>query len=108
MSTGLNVRGLVASYGKVEVVHGVDLAVGAGEVLGILGRNGAGKSTTILALAGFLGDVEGEITLDRTKPDGTPQKLLDVGRLNALGWSAKISLESGLAAAYGAYLDSVS
>ncbi|HRU63188.1 MAG TPA: GDP-L-fucose synthase, partial [Paludibacteraceae bacterium] len=39
---------------------------------------------------------EGEIQWDTTKPDGTPRKLLDVTRLNSLGWKPKISLEEGI------------
>jgi nucleoside-diphosphate-sugar epimerase len=39
---------------------------------------------------------EGEILLDTSKPDGTPRKLLDVSRLNALGWKASIELNQGL------------
>jgi branched-chain amino acid transport system ATP-binding protein len=58
----VEVRGLVAGYGKVEVVHGVDLHVDAGEVVALLGANGAGKTTTLLTISGVLprlgGDVE--------------------------------------------------
>ncbi|HYC48842.1 MAG TPA: GDP-L-fucose synthase [Burkholderiales bacterium] len=43
---------------------------------------------------------EGEIVWDATKPDGTPRKLLDVSRLNALGWSARTPLEDGIRMAY--------
>lgn len=43
---------------------------------------------------------EGEIVHDLTKPDGTPRKLMDVSKLHATGWEAKISLENGIAAVY--------
>ncbi|OGW46952.1 MAG: GDP-fucose synthetase [Nitrospirae bacterium GWC2_57_9] len=43
---------------------------------------------------------EGEIINDRTKPDGTPKKLLDVSKINALGWTAKTSLEEGIKKTY--------
>lgn len=43
---------------------------------------------------------EGRLTFDSSKPDGTPRKLLDVSRMKALGWQARISLETGLAEAY--------
>ncbi len=47
----------------MPVVHGVDLTVGAGEVVALLGLNGAGKTTTMLALAGVLGRMGGEVTV---------------------------------------------
>ena len=47
----------------------------------------------------------GELRFDSSKPDGTPRKLLDVGRLTALGWQARIGLEEGLAATYRWYLE---
>ena len=50
----LAVNGLVAAYGKAEVLHGVTFHVGRGEFVSILGRNGAGKSTTVCALSGLL------------------------------------------------------
>jgi branched-chain amino acid transport system ATP-binding protein len=48
----LQVRGLDAWYGKSQVLRGVDLHVGRGEIVGILGRNGAGRSTTLKAIMG--------------------------------------------------------
>jgi branched-chain amino acid transport system ATP-binding protein len=50
----LRATGLVAGYGDLAVVHGVDIEVGAGEIVALLGPNGAGKSTTLLTLAGDL------------------------------------------------------
>ena len=50
----LDVRGLTVGYGDVPVVHGIDLRVGAGELVALLGPNGAGKTTTMLALGGVL------------------------------------------------------
>lgn len=49
----LTVRGLQAWYGKSHVLHGVDLRVGKGEIVGLLGRNGAGRSTTAKAIMGL-------------------------------------------------------
>ncbi len=69
---------------------------------------GVGKDITILGLAQLIAEVvgyEGSIELDRTKPDGTPRKLLDVSRLRELGWEAKISLREGLESTYKWYLD---
>ena len=56
----LRVRDLHAWYGPSHVLHGVDLEVGAGEVVALLGRNGSGRSTTARALMGLV-DCEGEI-----------------------------------------------
>ena len=54
MSALLEVRGLEAAYGASQVLFGVDLAVGAGEVVTLLGRNGMGKTTTVRAIMGLL------------------------------------------------------
>ncbi|MBK1678905.1 GDP-L-fucose synthase [Rhodocyclus tenuis] len=55
---------------------------------------------TIMAVVGF----DGEIVLDSSKPDGTPRKLLDVGRLASLGWTAQIGFREGIASTYEAFL----
>jgi len=47
---------------------------------------------------------EGEIVFDASKPDGTPRKLLDVSRLHALGWRARIGLEDGVRQTYEWFL----
>ena len=46
----------------------------------------------------------GRISWDASKPDGTPRKLLDVTRLSALGWKAKIGLREGIASTYQSFL----
>jgi branched-chain amino acid transport system ATP-binding protein len=56
-------HGLAAGYGRRPVVHDIDLYVERGEILAILGANGAGKSTTLLALAGALPTLAGEVRL---------------------------------------------
>ena len=64
---------------------------------------GVGKDISILELAELIKNIvgfEGEIVNDLSKPDGTPRKLLDVGRLNDLGWKAQISLEEGIKDTY--------
>ncbi|MDQ6727784.1 MAG: ATP-binding cassette domain-containing protein, partial [Actinomycetota bacterium] len=60
-ATLLRCAGLVAGYAGVPVVRGIDLSVGAGEVVALLGLNGAGKSTTVSAVAGLLPRMGGEV-----------------------------------------------
>lgn len=70
---------------------------------------GAGTDVTIRELAELVCQTVGfggELRFDASKPDGTPRKLTDVSRLTHLGWSAKIGLREGLAAAYKAFLGS--
>jgi branched-chain amino acid transport system ATP-binding protein len=54
MTAMLEVRGLHAFYGQSHVLHGVDLDVGPGEIVSLLGRNGAGRSSTLKAIMGML------------------------------------------------------
>jgi GDP-L-fucose synthase len=64
---------------------------------------GVGTDITIRELAELIGTIigyQGELVFDTTKPDGTPRKLLDVGRLRALGWRASTALETGLRTTY--------
>jgi len=60
----LEVKGLNAAYGRAHILFDVDLRVSPGEVVVLLGRNGAGKSTTLKALVGLVRPLSGEITLD--------------------------------------------
>ncbi len=60
----LELREMRISYGGVEVVHGVDLKVGAGEVLGMIGPNGAGKTSILRAISGLVRPVAGAVVFD--------------------------------------------
>jgi branched-chain amino acid transport system ATP-binding protein len=64
MDTVLQITGLSAGYAGQPVVHGIDIEVGAGEVVSLLGANGAGKSTTLLTTAGELPLMSGEVRFD--------------------------------------------
>jgi len=81
---------LMKNYSGDELVN-----IGTGEDITI-----AEFARVVAATVGYIG----EISYDRSKPDGTPQKLLDVGRLARLGWRARTSLEDGIKLAYRAYL----
>lgn len=68
---------------------------------------GSGKEVTIKELAELVKKVvgfEGEIKLDSSKPDGTMRKLLEVSKMNALGWKYKTELEDGLKIAYNDFI----
>ena len=69
---------------------------------------GVGRDLTIAELAHLVRDVvgfSGDILFDSTKPDGTPQKLLDISKLSALGWRPAVALEDGLTRTYRWYCD---
>ena len=79
---------LLMNYNEKQFVN-----VGTGKDLSI-------KDLALLvkAIVGF----EGELHFDSSKPDGTPRKLMDVTKINQLGWEAKISLEEGIQSVYEA------
>jgi GDP-L-fucose synthase len=71
---------------------------------------GCGQDLTIRELAAAIARVvgwNGAFEFDETKPDGTPRKLLDVSRLAALGWRARIDLDDGIASTYRWFLDNI-
>jgi len=71
---------------------------------------GFGSDITIQELAVAVGKTvcyQGAIDFDTSKPDGSPRKLMDSGRLNALGWQSQVGLDAGLAAAYQDFLKTV-
>jgi GDP-L-fucose synthase len=100
-----------------EFLHSDDLAdacvfimqrLGAREI-GEFVNIGWGKDLTIRELAETIRDIvgfTGELAFDTSKPDGTPRKLMDVSKLAALGWTARIGLREGIALAYDDYLNS--
>ncbi len=74
-----------------------------GEIVNI----GSGEEVSIKHLAMMVKEAvgyEGEIKFDTSKPDGTPRKLLDCGKLHGLGWKHKIPMKDGLALAYQDFL----
>ena len=67
---------------------------------------GCGTDVTVRELAELIREVvgfQGQLAFDHTKPDGTPRKLLDVSRIDQLGWRASISLQEGLKSLYADY-----
>jgi len=69
---------------------------------------GTGEDLTILELANLIKNIvgyKGRITHDLSKPDGTPRKVMDVSKLNNLGWKASTSLESGIKKVYDWFLE---
>lgn len=68
---------------------------------------GVGEDIAIKDLASLIGRItgyDGEIIFDTHKPDGTPRKLMDVSKLNSLGWKPQIKLEEGIASVYKDYV----
>ena len=81
---------LMKTYSEMDLVN-----IGTGEDVTI-----AEFARLVAATVGY----QGSISYDTSRPDGTPRKLLDVGRLAGLGWRARTSLQDGLRLAYQAYL----
>lgn len=63
---------IVSGYGEIEILHGVSLSVGAGEVVAIIGPNGCGKSTLMKTIFGLLEPTKGTITFNDTDISGMP------------------------------------
>ena len=71
---------------------------------------GTGVDLSILELAELVAKItgyEGQILTDPSKPDGTPRKLMDVSKLNGMGWKAKIGLEEGIRSVYDSWREKV-
>src|SRR3954464_14206565 len=74
------VEDLHTYYGKSHILHGVSLTVGRGEVVGLLGRNGVGKSTTLKTIMGLVSPRQGKVTLGGQPVTGMPaHKLAKLG-----------------------------
>ncbi|MFH9228883.1 ABC transporter ATP-binding protein [Streptomyces lydicus] len=78
--TAVTFRGVTRSYGAVRAVQGLDLDIAAGETVALLGRNGAGKSTTLSMLLGLLPPSTGTVQLF----GGTPESAVRAGRVGAM------------------------
>lgn len=72
----LSIRGLRASYGKVEALRGVDLEVGAGELVALIGSNGAGKTTTLKAILNLIPRAAGRIEFRGEPTEQVPPHVL--------------------------------
>ncbi|WP_422314473.1 GDP-L-fucose synthase family protein [Prosthecobacter sp.] len=96
-----------------EFLHADDLADACAFLLQLenppdLVNVGCGTDVTIRELVEMVAEVvgyKGRIVWDKSKPDGTPRKLLDTTRLNQLGWQPRISLRDGLAQTYASFLE---
>ena len=76
----LYIKDLKVSYGGIEAIKGISLAVEKGEIVTLIGANGAGKSTTLRAISGLVPIKEGTITYDGQVISGqTPQKIVSEG-----------------------------
>ena len=76
----LEVKDMVVAYGRVNAVKGISFTVEKGQIVTLLGTNGAGKSTTLRAISGLLKLVSGSITFEGEKLDGIPaHKIVERG-----------------------------
>lgn len=75
-SAFLQVTGLEVAYGKITALRGVSLTVGKGEIVTLIGANGAGKSTTVRTLAGLMRPVAGRIVFDGVETTGSPAEAI--------------------------------
>ena len=68
----LEVQGLTAAYGRSQVLFGIDLVVGAGEMTSLLGRNGMGKTTTVYSIMGLVSPLGGSVRMAGRDLTGQP------------------------------------
>jgi branched-chain amino acid transport system ATP-binding protein len=67
----LELKGIEAGYGSLQILHGIDLEVNSGEIVAILGANGAGKTTTLRAISGLIGTRKGSLVFNGEDVTGT-------------------------------------
>src|ERR1700733_1532071 len=85
MSSLLEIEDLHVAYGKAEVVHGVSLTVGEGEFVAMIGRNGAGKSTTLHAASGLIAKRGGRVRFaGRDITNASPRDIVRAGLVQVL------------------------
>jgi branched-chain amino acid transport system ATP-binding protein len=76
----LTVAGLCAGYGKIEVLHGVDLAIAQGQIVALIGANGAGKTTLLKTISGLIRPAAGSVAFEGTNIAGRPaHKIVTLG-----------------------------
>ena len=76
----LEIKGIDASYGRVQALRGVTIEVDAGEIVALIGSNGAGKTTTLRTISGLMHPAKGTITFNGKDITHTePQKIVDLG-----------------------------
>lgn len=76
----LQIDGVSASYGHADVLHEIDLEVEQGEIVALIGANGAGKSTTLQAVSGVVKITQGQILFDNTRIDiKRPDQIVSLG-----------------------------
>ena len=76
----LKIEGLHAHYGLSHIIQGIDLEANSGEIIGIFGRNGMGKTTLLNTIAGWVAATQGQIVLDGARLDGqSPDRICHLG-----------------------------
>jgi len=106
MSDILRIEDLAVSYGHIEAVKGIDLALSEGEITALVGANGAGKSTALLAVSGLLKPVRGRVMFDGVNLMTLPaHKIVSRGVVQvAEGRAILTTLTVGENLALGAYI----
>jgi branched-chain amino acid transport system ATP-binding protein len=80
MSAALELRRVSVRYGHIEALRGISLVVNEGEIVGIIGRNGAGKTTMLKAISGLVPVADGEVSVFGEKTRGVPAyRIVELG-----------------------------